>query len=338
MVDDVLKTEELDKNRILAEEILNHAEFLMDSSLTRQQRDRLARIRISAQGLAANLQQEDTADPSSQGEESAAGHPEKSPIPPLKILLAEDNPFTQKLMSRLLLQNNHTVDIAANGEAVLEKLPGNNFDLILMDIRMPVMDGIEAAKAIREKEKTSGEAKIPIIAVTALVEEADKNNIFESGIDGYHGKPIRAKILDQEIARVLQITSTDTDMKQRDSEPETPLVSLDIERLLKTVDNDWSLIREITQLFFSDAPKQMARIKQAIETEDPDELLEASHSLKGAAGAFGNNLVYDIAYELEQLGRSKTISSAAEEYHNLLKEALAAMDENLQTILAENGD
>ncbi len=202
---------------------------------------------------------------------------------------------------------------------------------------MPVIDGIQAARAIRKEEKASGKNKVPIIAVTALVEEEDKNSIFQSGIDGYHGKPVRAKILNQEIARVLKITPDENDMKKSDKDQKVALVPLDMERLLKTVDNDWSLIREITELFFSDAPRQMIRIQESIDNQDSDELLEAAHSLKGAAGAFGKNRVYDLAFKLEQLGRAQTIDSA-QEYNDMLKQALAAMEEQLQDILAENGD
>ncbi len=115
MADEVLDPKKSGKNIWLAEEILNHAEFLMDSSLSRQQRDRLARIRIASQGLIANLQR-------SKESEKVRKHQEKSvvispldaPLPSLHILLAEDNPFTQKLLSRMLTQNNHSVEIADN--------------------------------------------------------------------------------------------------------------------------------------------------------------------------------------------------------------------------------
>ena len=125
-------------------------------------------------------------------------------------------------------------------------------------------------------------------------------------------------------------------MKYATTELKEQLVQLDITSLLKTVDNDWTLIEEITNLFFTDAPKQLKRIQLAITNNDTNELLEAAHSLKGAAGAFGKNRVYDLAYELEQMGRSKNIN-AAEECNTLLKEALAVMENNLHATLTENG-
>ncbi len=202
---------------------------------------------------------------------------------------------------------------------------------------MPVLDGIATTEAIRKQEKSSGGAAIPIIAVTALVEEDDKSRIFAAGIDGYHGKPVRAKILDQEIARVITKISNGSNMKQFATDPKHHIVQLDLTRLLKTVDNDWSLINEITDLFFTDAPKQMERMKQAIASNDTNELLEAAHSLKGAAGAFGQSIVYDIAYELEQLGRNNSTDSAQERYE-VLNKALDSMEQNLRMLLANSGE
>jgi CheY-like chemotaxis protein len=332
------------KGEEMAGEILDHAEYLLDSTLTTQQRDRLTRIRITAQSLVAQFQQETHTNQRDTPlkEQSHQDDNHISPLRPLKILLAEDNPFTQKLMSRLLIQNHHSVVVVTNGQAVLEQLQNNKFDLILMDIRMPIMDGIQTCEAIRKQERESGQNAIPIIAVTALVDEADKNRIFKSGINGYHGKPVRTKVLNQEMERVLQIRPDEEAMKKnkKNKDPaqaDLPVVKLDIDRLLKTVDNDWVLIEEITNLFFTDAPKQLQRIKKAIEEENTEELLEAAHSLKGAAGAFGKNMVYDIAYKLEIFGRDKRISSAQEDYH-LLKEALVAMEQSLKDTLAKNGD
>jgi two-component system, sensor histidine kinase and response regulator len=337
MTDDVAKSETSARNKKVCEEILNHAEILLDSSLTRQQRDRLTRIRLAAKMLISNLPDDESVDHLSHEQEDSTTGQEDDSIPPLSILLAEDNPFTQKLMSRLLSNNGHTVSISANGQDALEKSQNSKFDLILMDIRMPILDGIATAAAIRQQEKKSGAKKTPIIAVTALVEESDKNRILAAGIDGYHGKPVRAKILNQEIVRVLRITPNGDEMKYATTELKEQLVQLDITSLLKTVDNDWTLIEEITNLFFTDAPKQLKRIQLAITNNDTNELLEAAHSLKGAAGAFGDSIVYDLAYELEQLGRAKTTDSA-QDSHNLLKEALASMEQNLQDILAKKGD
>lgn len=349
MPDKVIKTDGSEGNNRLATEILSHAENLLDSSLTRGQRDRIARIRIAAQGLLSNLKMTNgTTQNTQENGEHVDVAMEESVIPPMRILLAEDNPFTQKLMLRLLSQCKHEVEVVANGEAVLEKLQDSQFDIILLDIRMPKMDGIETAKTIRIREKTAGINKIPIIAVTVLAEEADKKNILAAGIDGYHGKPIRAKVLNQEMERVIHLATKTNSRKQIKANESVAMtqksntdssqlpVEINMQGLLKTVENDWSLIREITDLFLSDAPRQMERIQEAIDSNNSDELLEASHSLKGAAGAFGNNLVSELAYNLEQLGRSKNIESAAE-VNNSLKNALVAMEESLRNTLTRNG-
>ncbi|MBF0454035.1 MAG: response regulator [Magnetococcales bacterium] len=337
MMDTLLNTDKISESRKLVAEILDHVTLLVDSDPNQQQRGHLTQIRLAAQRLESYLQPSANATPYPLSREN----PNNRVVPPLKILLAEDNPFTQKLMSRLLSQNNHQVEVVDNGQAVLEKLQLNAFDLILMDIRMPIMDGIATTEEIRNHEKNTGSPKIPIIAITTLVGTEEKERILESGVDGYHGKPVRAKVLQEEMLRVLNlepaktmtIKKEQTALKIEDSN----VVELDMNSLLKTVDNDWSLIQEITDLFFSDAPKQIERIQKAIDNQDSEELLESAHSLKGAAGAFGKNRVYDLAYELEQLGRSQTTASAQERTIQLT-EALSAMEKSLRTILSRNGD
>ncbi|MBF0448626.1 MAG: response regulator [Magnetococcales bacterium] len=354
MMDDVLNPSRSNTQRGYIGEILEHAEFLLNTPMTNQQQDRISAIQNAAQNLAAQWNNRPKAD---FFEQEIEGHENSQPssrveqpaLPSLNILLAEDNPFTQKLMSRLLIQNNHQVEMVSNGQEVLEKWQGGRFDLILLDIRMPVLDGISAAESIRAKEMELGRKITPIIAITSLSGKADKNRILKSGINGFHAKPIRATVLNQEIGRVLQLNTNETVMSQTidkqkqsrstsgtdSSSAEKPIqLGIDMDKLLKTVDNDWGLIREITNLFFSDVPNQLERIQKALESQDANELLEAAHSLKGAAGAFGENMVYSLSYELEKLGRSNELDRA-ESCISKLKKALIDMERTLQKTLAK---
>jgi CheY-like chemotaxis protein len=121
----------------------------------------------------------------------------------LRILLAEDNLVNQKVAKRILQKERHTVAVAANGKIALELLTQQTFDLILMDVQMPEMDGIEATRVVRENEKASGE-HIPIIALTAHAMSGDRERCVAAGMDGYASKPIRIDELRQEIERLAQ--------------------------------------------------------------------------------------------------------------------------------------
>jgi len=124
----------------------------------------------------------------------------------LDVLLAEDNPINQKLASRLIEKRGHHVVVASNGFEVLAALEKRSFDVIIMDVSMPEMDGVEAATAIREKEKITG-AHIPIVAVTAHAMTGDRERFLAAGMDGYVSKPIEAKQLFDVIEEVLHVSA-----------------------------------------------------------------------------------------------------------------------------------
>jgi PAS domain S-box-containing protein len=123
------------------------------------------------------------------------------PCKPLDILLAEDNVINQKVISRLLEKHGHRVEIAANGREALDKLSASSFDLVLMDLQMPEMDGIEATKAIRKLERYTG-GHVPIIALTAHALKTDRDRCLAVGMDGYLSKPIRPDDLFRQIERI----------------------------------------------------------------------------------------------------------------------------------------
>src|SRR5687767_5792203 len=110
-------------------------------------------------------------------------------LPPLQILLVEDNPINQKVAIRLLEREGHLVTLAVNGRKALELVESRSFDLILMDVQMPEMDGLEATMAIRNRERGT-DRHIPIVAVTAYALVGDRERCLEAGMDGYVTKPV----------------------------------------------------------------------------------------------------------------------------------------------------
>ena len=274
---------------------------------------------------------------------------------PLRILLVEDNPFTQKLMTRLLTLRGHRVTVANQGKEALACLTDDHlascvksekmFDVILMDIRMPVMDGLQTAEAIRRWEadlwrvrghKTRGAGvRMPILAVSALISREDQARALQAGMDAFHGKPIQT---DQLFSTIEQLTASsgrvvsaaghsETD-EPSDSKEETIdiTIKLDLSTLLKTVENDRGLLREVIELYHSDAPEQLHLIRQGIEENNAMLVQDAAHALKGSSGAFGRTVAYDLASQLEQIGRSQKLDRASDVLTSLQRAVSALRD------------
>ncbi|WP_130472694.1 response regulator [Candidatus Magnetaquicoccus inordinatus] len=274
---------------------------------------------------------------------------EESATPPLHILLVEDNPFTQKLMCRLLSLRAHRISVANQGEEALALLQNaatqkdQRFDIILMDIRMPGMDGFATTEAIREWEKRQQQPSVPIIAVTVLNEESDRQRAMQVGMDGFHPKPVQANLLFAEMEQLLAkrnrpspdpVESATPDPTSENTTPLPPVdVGLNMDLLLKTVENDWSLLGEIVDLYRQDAPKQLQRIWKGIQQQDHDLVREAAHSLKGASGAFGKaTLAYALAFQLEQAGRIKDLTQADAIFEQL-RQSIHLLEQALDTEL-----
>jgi osomolarity two-component system sensor histidine kinase NIK1 len=122
-------------------------------------------------------------------------------IPPLQILLVEDNLVNQKLAARLLEKAGHAVTIAANGKEAIEQIACRQFDLVLMDVQMPEMDGLEATQTIRRQE--TGGRRLPIVALTAHAMVGDREKCLEAGMDAYVTKPVQTQVLFAAMAEVL---------------------------------------------------------------------------------------------------------------------------------------
>jgi CheY-like chemotaxis protein len=122
-------------------------------------------------------------------------------MPSLKILLVEDNLINQKLATRLLEKAGHVVTVAANGKEAVDQVAARLFDLVLMDVQMPEMDGLQATQAIRQQE--GGERRLPIVALTAHAMVGDRERCLAAGMDGYLTKPVQTQVLFETMREVL---------------------------------------------------------------------------------------------------------------------------------------
>jgi two-component system, sensor histidine kinase and response regulator len=247
---------------------------------------------------------------------AALGSPEMRPQPPpppsprggrsLRLLLAEDNLVNQKLAVRLLEQQGHRVVVTANGREAVEAVQRQPFDLVLMDVQMPEMDGFEATAAIRQAERGTGR-HLPILAITAYAMKGDRERCLESGMDGYVSKPIQPRELSEMIDKL--VASSGSLDKQEGS---AHLVMLDRKEIQDRVGGDMKLLHELIDLFFADCPRMWQNMCDALSQGDAVKLSRAAHTLKGSIGVFGAHSAREAAERVEQLARKGEFARAAE--------------------------
>lgn len=210
-------------------------------------------------------------------------------IPPMKFLLAEDGRVNQIVATRLLEQRGHTVTVANNGREAIEAIEGTRFDAVIMDVQMPEMNGFEATKAIREREKLTG-AHIPIIAMTANAMKGDREKCLEAGMDAYIAKPVRSRELFRVIAENVALSESGK-KGQKDSQAVTGMEAVedkevfDAERFRETMGDD-ALMREVVDIFSEDAETMLKELDDAITAGDGASAHRAAHALKGLVGNY----------------------------------------------------
>jgi len=216
----------------------------------------------------------------------------------LRILLAEDNPINQKLAVRLLEKHGHQVTVANNGLEALEILGRQEVDLILMDMQMPELDGVETTQRIREQEQ-GGNQHLPIIAMTANVMPEDRQRCLEAGMDGYVAKPINSEALFAAIAGVCLTVTREAVSGAGMSEAS----NFDYAAALATADRE--VIDIIGADFLEQVPAYFTALDAAIAAFDCNTVARIAHTLKGLFGNFAAKPAVEIARAIEQAARNQ---------------------------------
>ncbi len=215
---------------------------------------------------------------------------DEPPLPQLKILLAEDGRANRQLAVALLTRWGHIVDVAEDGEAAVDLWRDGDFDLILMDVQMPVMDGLEATRAIRDAEASTG-GHIPIVAMTARAMPGDRELCLEAGMDGYIAKPVRRHALYQALAPLFSLGET-VDVADNDAEPprprHSPVTGINWDRALDNMAGDHGLLQEVMQATRDETPRLLTALETAIAAGDLAESLRLAHTIKGAGRTFAS--------------------------------------------------
>ena len=228
----------------------------------------------------------------------------------LRVLLAEDNPVNQTLAMRILERLGHKVQVANNGKEVI-RLAQEHFDLILMDVQMPEMDGLEATTAIRFAEAGTG-GHVPIVAMTAHAMKGDKEKCLSAGMDGYLSKPIRIDELQQAMFEVCK-----TGHEVRSPEQKSFRVIGQLELLLDSVMGDRALLAEMAELWLADSARQEKQIRDGLDSGDAMMIQRAAHALKGSVGTFQASVAQEAAGQLETLAKNGDLDAARKVFDRL---------------------
>jgi len=232
-----------------------------------------------------------------------AGQPDPA-ARPLNVLVAEDNLTNQKLIDALLRQRGHRVTLAVNGRQALERAAAEDFDIILMDVQMPEMGGLEATSAIRARERNTGR-RTPILALTASAMAGDRNRCLDAGMDAYVAKPLRVDELFAAIAALCAPRAT-----AAGPVPDAPAPSVDAAALLAGFNGDAKLVQDVAEVFLQDGPVMLARLRDAARNRDATALAATAHAIKGSAGLFSQGPAYRSARRLEERARAGDLTTA----------------------------
>ena len=258
-----------------------------------------------------------------------------------RVLLAEDNPVNVEVASAMLEGLGLDVSRAGNGAEALHSVQAGDYDLVLMDCQMPVMDGFAATSEIRRHERARGrERQLPIIAITANALQGDRESCLAAGMDDYLSKPFTQQALGQTLSRWINLPRTSWPMQA--SAAETPAITLPPAdnlinqqalaniRALSPANGD-ALLDRVLQAYLRDTPAHLGTLRQAIAARDTGSLRKAAHSLKSSSANVGAETLAQLCKDMEQLGRNDIIDgtdsllSAMEREFQAARQALGAL-------------
>jgi CheY-like chemotaxis protein len=237
---------------------------------------------------------------------------EAAAVSELRILVAEDNPVNRRVLEVSLRRQGHRPVLVVDGKQALEAAKRGAFDLILMDLQMPEMDGLTATRNLRSWEDVSGAARVPVIAITAHALAEDRKICLEAGMDDYLTKPIEAV----DLARVLALWGSEvgrhpaaaaTTPEEDRGDESTPGRGFDLELVRARFADDLGLFEELAALFVEHVPGVLEEGRFALAAGDRERIQRAAHSLGGSLSAFGDSPTLTAAREIERESPSAEI-------------------------------
>jgi len=254
----------------------------------------------------------------------------------LHILLAEDNKVNQEFVMRLLAKRGHKVIVASNGKEAVAAADSSDIDLVFMDIQMPEMNGLEAARAIRGKEAGTGR-RVPVIAMTARAMKGDKEQCLEAGMDGYISKPVNRDDLFEIVRRFTRMEAP-----QQETPVPAPATApvrtssqppYDRATALRQVDGDAKLLKRLAETMLEDAPRMLAALQQAMTKGYLEGIAREAHKLRGASGVIRAHRAAELAGSAEHAAQSGDLAGAQQAVSSLAVE----INRLLATLAADFG-
>ncbi|MTI95877.1 MAG: response regulator [Firmicutes bacterium] len=232
---------------------------------------------------------------------------EKKPMRPLQILLAEDSEDNRLLVGALLKNSGHALDEAENGRQALAMFAAKKYDLVLMDMQMPELDGLQATEALRQMEGLAGAERTPVVALTAYAFEEDKQKSLDAGCDFHLSKPIKK----QRLREVLDMFS-----EKIPTNPKKPIVP--------------ESVLDLVPGFLGNVRRDLSAISDALEAEEYQTIKVLGHRLKGAGGGYGFDYITELGHALE--------AAAANERRDDIVYLTRQLDEYLKEVEPEYGN
>jgi len=213
---------------------------------------------------------------------------------PLRLLAAEDNPVNQKVLLYILERLGYEAEIVENGVEVLQALEEKEYDVVLMDIQMPEMDGLEATERIRAAEP--GYPDLRIIAMTAYAFQEDAERCIAAGMDDYISKPIQIEALMSALSQRPYIAVPE---QRQELMPKTGSLVLETEKVQELMDRYGSGANRLIEVFLTTAPVQIEEMHKAVQDNDLSALMRVSHALKSSSAIFGAHLMTALCRRIE---------------------------------------
>jgi CheY-like chemotaxis protein/HPt (histidine-containing phosphotransfer) domain-containing protein len=262
-----------------------------------------------------------TKPPEAEPGSAAAGRPRAGSRPsdtrPASILVVEDNEVNQEVAVSLLASRGHHVQVAQNGLEALDAIERHEFDIVLMDCHMPVMDGYEATRQIRRRPGASG--RVPIVAMTANALPQERDRCLTAGMNDYLAKPFRAKDLEAILGRWLTKAEPIPDPQEpgADPEPEAAARVFNRQEALALVEGKPQILERLIRTFLTHTPGRIEKLKAALEYGDTNAAMEWAHSLKGASAAVCAETMHAASLALEQVARDGDLAGARDRFGTL---------------------
>lgn len=236
----------------------------------------------------------------------------------VRILLAEDHPVNKQLALKILERGGFYADCVSNGQEAVDAIKNTHYDIILMDIQMPVMDGFQATAQIRKYQESD---HVTIIAMTAHAMKGDDKRCIDAGMDDYLSKPINPQKLFDIINKWTGLKKgpvlIEVNKEPKNGSGKKPV---DLSVLMDALGNDHKVVKRLIQMFIDNSQDRKLSLQKAIESKDSKQVEHEAHAFKGASGSVGAMPLFTFCDELEKYGRDDNLSLAEVSYNNVLNE------------------